>query len=254
MIVGVYLFEGNLSIDNINIPKTVLGSDPFLRAPHFGHRATLYELDLYNKPEEVFKVIKKSYDLGVKAIEIKNQEFLIEAVNLAKERGLDLEIIGIISKDYEGDVKSFELLGSKLMLLDDKLTDSHNFDLIEEVLKFINEKDVISGLSTAFPFETTKKLLDSSVKDLFKVYMFPLNELGYMMDSQFFLNEQKSLFRKMIQDLDKINIASRVLATGIQNPTIAFEFLKKVDYVDMLTVGIAYEKEAQETWSILFEK
>jgi hypothetical protein len=34
------------------------GSSPFVAAPQFGHRARLYQLDLYNNPENILEIIQ----------------------------------------------------------------------------------------------------------------------------------------------------------------------------------------------------
>jgi len=54
--------------------------------------------------------------------------------------------------------------------------------------------------------------------------------------------------------VDKTVIVKKTLAAGVLTPGDAFNFLKTVDYADMITVGIAYEKEAEETFTVLSEK
>jgi hypothetical protein len=58
----------------------------------------------------------------------------------------------------------------------------------------------------------------------------------------------------MVLELDKTIIGKKLLAAGIMTPQDAFEYLKTLDYVDMVAVGIASEKEAQETFGILSKK
>ena len=53
------MFEGKLKILNREIPRTLLGTSPFIAAAQFGHRARLYQIDQYNNPENIFKIIKK---------------------------------------------------------------------------------------------------------------------------------------------------------------------------------------------------
>lgn len=242
------LFEGKVDISGRKFSKVILGSDPFLMAPHFGHRATLYELDLYNQPDKVSEIIGKSYELGVRSIQIKNVDFLVEAVKLAKK---DLDIIGVIGKNYKEDIAT---INPSIVLIDDFIVDSYDWDFISEILNYSDKKGLIAGLSTALPFQTSEKLVNSPIKDLFQVYMFPLNSLGYMMDVEFFQKEQREIFENNIKKLNKINIASRLLATGIETPKAALNFLKTIDYVDMINIGIAYEKEAEETWNTIFER
>ena len=69
-----------------------------------------------------------------------------------------------------------------MMLLDEWVTDKSDIDFIEESLNKINDENVVSGLITALPKETTPKLIDSDINDLFDIYVIPVNKLGYMMD------------------------------------------------------------------------
>ena len=64
------MFEGKLNIFNREIPRTLLGTSPFIAAAQFGHRARLYQIDLYNNPENIFKIIKKSYEMGITGIQV----------------------------------------------------------------------------------------------------------------------------------------------------------------------------------------
>ena len=54
---------------------------------------------------------------------------------------------------------------------------------------------------------------------------------------------QENYFRKII--------INKILAVGIQMPEEAFNFLKTLDYAEMVSVGIASIREAEETFGIL---
>ena len=51
--------------------------------------------------------------------------------------------------------------------------------------------------------------------------------------------------------IDKKIIINKILAVGIQRPEEAFNFLNTLDFADMVSVGIASEREAEETFGIL---
>jgi len=53
------MFDGKIKISEKEIPRILLGTSPFIAAAQFGHRARLYQLDLYNNPENILKIIKK---------------------------------------------------------------------------------------------------------------------------------------------------------------------------------------------------
>ena len=247
------MFQKEIEISGTQIPQTSLGTAPFNREPHFGHRAVLYELDLFNKPENILKTIEKSYQLGVKSIQLIPSTPVIKAIQMAQEKGIKLEILGTVGENYQEDIKLLQTLNTKIYLIDEKITDTHNWKLITKINQKIKETGGITGLITARPFQTTKKLQTSPILDQFDLYMIPINKISYMMDGEFFFTEQRENFKKLITSLNKKIIASRVLATGIQKPQEAFQFIKTLDYIDLICVGVAYEKEAEETWKILFQ-
>ncbi len=67
-------------------------------------------------------------------------------------------------------------------------------------------------------------------------------------------SDEREHFREMIHELGKTVIAKKVLAAGIMTPDDAFDYLKKLDYVDMVALGIASEDEAEETFLKLLQR
>ena len=49
-----------------------MGNAPFLADSYFGHRTRLYNLDLLRNPNNVSKIIEKSYECGVRSINLAN--------------------------------------------------------------------------------------------------------------------------------------------------------------------------------------
>ncbi|MEG3224208.1 MAG: hypothetical protein BME94_01460 [Methanobacteriales archaeon Met13] len=249
------MFEGFLEVGGVSLPRTLLGTSPFIGAVQFGHRARLYQLDLYSNPKNMLKIMRTSYDMGVQAIQLLPYPPVVEALKMAREEGLKLEVLGTVRPEQElEDIQLLASLDAKAMLLNALITDKGDWDFIEENLVFIKDNGAVPGLATHRPFQTTEKLLESPVKDLFELYMIPVNRLGYLMDCEQNLTEERTQLRKMILKLDKTIIAKKLLAAGIMTPEDAFEYLKTLDYVDMVALGIASEKEAQETFSILKQK
>lgn len=249
------MFEGQIEIGGRSLPRKLLGTSPFIAAGQFGHRARLYQLDLYNQPENIFKVIKKSYDLGVRGIQLIPYPPVLDAYGLAQEEGIELSIIGTVRPGEETrDIKLFSRLDADAMLLHGAITDGCNWDVISGHLETIKNEGSIPGIATHQPFGTTAKLIESPVLDLFDIYMIPVNKVGYLMDTEFFLEKQRNEFSELINKVNKKVIVKKTLAAGVLNPEDAFDFLKTVDYADMITVGIAYENEAEETFALLGEK
>jgi len=249
------MFEGHLEISGRSLPRTYLGTSPFIAAGQFGHRARLYQLDLYDQPENILKVIRKSYQMGVRGIQLIPYPPVLDALQWAWEEGIELSIIGTVRPDEEAaDIKLLSGLDADAMLLHGAITDVCNWDVISGHLEAIKDEGSIAGLATHQPFRTTAKLLESPVLDLFDIYMIPVNKAGYLMDTEFFLEKQRHEFSDLINKVDKTVIVKKTLAAGVLTPGDAFNFLKTVDYADMITVGIAYEKEAEETFTVLSEK
>lgn len=249
------MFEGNISINGKKIPRTLLGTSPFIGAAQFGHRARLYQLDLYDKPENILKIIKKSYKLGITGIQLVPYEPVVKALNWAIDEGCKLNIIGTVRQDCEDeDIELLTELEASAMLIHGAITDELNYGLLAEKLESIRQTGAVAGLVTHRPFNTTKNLLESPILDLFDIYMVPVNKLGYLMDTDTFMDKERAEFRDLIKKLNKTIIAKKTMAVGILTPEDAFDYLKTLDYIDLMTVGIASEAEAEETFGLLADK
>jgi hypothetical protein len=249
------MFDGNISIKGKEIPRTLLGTSPFIGATQFGHRSRLYQLDLYDKPENILKILKKSHELGITGIQLVPYEPVVKALNWAADEGYDFNIVGTVRQDCENeDIELLSQLGASAMLLHGAATDGLNYDFLAKKLENIKETGAAAGLATHRPFNTTRSLLESPILDLFDIYMIPVNKLGYLMDTDAFIEKERSEFRDLIKRLNKTIIAKKTMAVGILTPSDAFDFLKTLDYVDLMTVGIASEAEAEETFGLLAKK
>ncbi|MTK64207.1 MAG: hypothetical protein F8N15_06760 [Methanobacterium sp.] len=246
------MFEGNIKVSNRNIPRTFLGSSPFVAAPQFGHRARLYQLDLYNNPENILKIIQKSHDMGVNGIQIMPEPPVIEAMKLAGDIGINMDIVGTLMPETEAeDIELFSDMGAVSVMIHGTITDSANWDVLEEKLLKIKEIGAIPGLVTHSPFKTTSSLLESDILDLFDIYSVPVNKLGYLMDCDVYDKGVRTNLDNMMEELNKIIMVRNVLAAGVLKPDDAFDYLKTVSFADMVVLGIASVDEAQETFSLL---
>lgn len=175
-------------------------------------------------------------------------------------------ITDYINPDYEKakkanwkeDIETLSELKAPLMLIDEFIVDSYDWDLIEDIINEINNNNALAGLITAYPFRTTKELLSlkeseySSILDKFDFYMIPTNKLGYMMDSQTFMEKEREELSNLLKELDKKVIINKLLAAGIQMPSEVIEFLNSLDYADSVAIGIGSVSEAEETFNNLF--
>lgn len=246
------MFEGSIRVSNQDIPRTLLGSSPFVAAPQFGHRARLYQLDFYNNPENIVKIIQKSFDMGIKGIHVMPEPPVIEAIKLARDIGIKMDIVGTVMPETEDEgIELFSDLGAVSVMLHGTVTDSADWDFIEEKLLKIREVGAVSGLVTHSPFKTTTSLLESNILDLFDIYSIPVNKLGYLMDCDVYNDKVRSELDRMMEELNKTIMVRNVLAAGVLNPEEALKYLKTVDFADIVALGIASVDEASETFSLL---
>jgi len=262
----IIIFQDNLVFKDKELPRIILGSAPFTAESYFGHRSRLYHLDLEINSDNVVKIIDKASDCGIKAINLVNNNNLIESYQKAKDMP-EIAIIGTVGRskidyvnpdyekakevDWKKDIAILSNFNSPIMLIDEFITDSYDWELLKEILTEIRKQGAYTGLITAYPFKTTKKLIDSAILDLFDFYMIPVNKLGYMMDTESFMEEERKKLANLLKKLDKKVIVNKILACGIQQPKEAFNFLKKLDYVDMVAIGIASEMEAEIDFELL---
>nr|WP_292739788.1 hypothetical protein [Methanobrevibacter sp.] len=263
------MFLDELEFKGKSIPQTILGYGPFMAELYYGHRSRLYLDDLYNKPQATADVIVEAYNQGVRAINLVNDSNLLEAYDIAAEQGCKMKVIATIGKsdvdylnpnyevakevDWDEDIELFSSYDCPLMLVDEFIVDGYDWRLTSKILSEINNTGALSGLVTAFPSRTTDLISDNLDMDLFDFYMIPLNSISYMMDINAFNASQRQEFVDRVLKLNKKVIATRVLAAGVLQPKEAFTFLKNIDYVDLITVGVAKVEEASEDFSLLKE-
>lgn len=261
------MFFEDLNYKGKTIPQTILGYGPFMAELYYGHRSRLYLDDLYNNPQYACEVIMESYDQGVRAINLVNDDNLLKAYDLAADAGCEMKVIATIGKsdvdylnpnyevakevDWDEDIELFSTYDCPLMLVDEFITDAYDWRLTTKMLNRINDTGALSGLVTAFPSRTTDLLVDNIDLDLFDFYMIPLNSLSYMMDINAFNASQRQEFVDRVLKLNKKIIATRTLAAGVLKPREAFTFFKSVDYVDAISIGVAKIEEAREDFELL---
>lgn len=236
--------------------EVILGSSPFTFAPQFGHRTRLYELDFKDQPDNIAEIMDKAYELGVNEFLLKSSDDVEKALDLSLSRGNDWSVIGMTNTDdYDSDMALFEKYNTTMVMLDgffvDKCIEDEDFDLVSKYLCDIRSRDYVPSIETRIPFKHLPIIEESSFLDDFDVIMFPLNFYGYMMDCNFLNKDNKNKIKDIMGRLDKKIIANRTLATGILKPNEAYDFIKNIDYLDAVCVGLAKVSEAEETLNVI---
>jgi hypothetical protein len=263
------MFFDDLEYNGKAIPQTILGYGPFMAELYYGHRSRLYLDDLYNNPQNTSEVIVEAYNQGVRAINLVNDPNLLEAYDIAASQGCNMKVIATIGKsdvdylnpnyevtkevDWDEDIELFSGYDCPLMLVDEFITDAHDWSLTSKILDRINDSGSLSGLVTSFPSKTADLLPDSIDMNLFDFFMIPYNSLSYMMDISAFNASQRQEFIEKIVALNKKIIATRILAAGVLKPKESFTFYQNADFVDAICIGVANVEEAREDFKLLKE-
>lgn len=236
--------------------EIILGTSPFIFAPQFGHRTRLYELDFEKQPENIAEILNKSYELGVHTIMLNRSKDLEKALDISIEEGNNWKVIGKSNvENFEDDLEFYGNYDTASVMLDgffvDEKIENKDYDAISDSLHKIKDSGYIPAIETRTPFKNISIIRKSSFFDDFDEMMLPLNFYGYMMDCNFLNNENKKVINDLLSSVDKKIIANRTLATGILQPKEAYDFIKNIDYLDSVCVGVAKVSEAEETFGII---
>lgn len=236
--------------------EIILGTSPFIFAPQFGHRTRLYELDFENQPENIAKILDKSYQMGVHKIMLNRSKDLESALDISIQNSNEWEVVGkTTGENFEDDLSVFSKYNTGTIILDgffvDENIENNCFENISKYLKDIEAKGFVPAIETRMPFKNIPKIVESELIEDFNEIMLPLNFYGYMMDCNFLNNENKQIIQDLLSSLNKKIIANRTLATGILQPEEAYKFIAGIDAVDSVCVGVAKTEEAEETFGII---
>ncbi|MDO5850940.1 MAG: hypothetical protein Q4Q23_00445 [Methanobacteriaceae archaeon] len=236
--------------------KVIMGCSPFIGAMHFGHRSRLYELDFKNQPENISNIIIDACKNGVENLLLKPTEDMLKSYDIVSNEGYKMNIYGITDcKSFEEDINIFNDLNANTVFLSgsfvDENIDKENYDLLEKNLNIIKDNGFTVGIESCRPFKNTPLIYDSTIINLFSVYMVVLNKFGYMLDCEWFDKENKIIYEENIKKMNKEIIVNRTLATGILKPEEAYNYLKNIEYIDGICVGVSNKKEVEETFNVI---
>ena len=223
------------------VPKVFLGTSPFIGAGQFGEKSVEYYRKFYLHPENITRIIVKSWDLGVKGIQLLPLPPLVEAVRKAIEKGsCPPFILGSVGIDnLRSEVKALEGLGAAGALLHARIADTLSVSIIESALRFLEERFKFTGFVTHFPRRTLSWFSTSGLKA--RIALVPFNRMGYMFD-----DDLDSIVRA-IRSFNGIVLAKKVLAAGRLKPREALEFVSSEKSIYGVVLGVASEEEAEET-------
>jgi len=230
----------------VKIPRLLMGTSPFIGAGQFGVKAFKYYMTFYMVPENMVKLFVKSFELGVKAVQLladKPIKALIEA-----SKRTNVKPFVVYSTDLADDrliarIKTLEPLEPEVIAIHAEIADRRKLDTINRNIKILEDHGIVAGLATHQPGVTLKWVEKENVP--VEVVLAPLNKIGYAMDPDF--NETL----EAIKSCSRTVIAIKPLAAGKIKPSEAFEFVYK--YVDSAAVGVVSEEEMRETYEAAFK-
>jgi len=236
------LLQLQIQIGKAKIPRVLLGTSPFIGAGQFGSRAYEYYQKFYRKPENIAKIILKAIDLGITGIQALPYSPIFKAVKIAEENLKEkLKIVATIGpKNPVEDLKNFQKFNTVAAILHGEITDTKDKRRISELLNRMHYAGFLAGVTTHRPFSTLSWLLKTEL-DL-DIVMTPYNKLGMFMDAK-----PEEIAEKAIQ-LHKPVIGKKILAAGYLKPKEALEYACKSGLLSIVALGVASEKEAEETF------
>lgn len=227
----------------VQIPKLMLGTSPFIGAGQFGRKAHEYRKMFFYNERNMERLFIKSATLGIKAVQLIVYEPLVNALKEAeKEIGEKFFVAATIpsGRKFEKDLELIKPLKPEIVAIHALFCDALD-PRLHGWIKAIREQGASPAASTHYPGETIEEL-DKAGFD-FDVYLAPVNPIGYAMEP----NRERTL--KALETTDKHVIAIKPLAAGSLKPSESlFTFIYR--YVESISVGIVSEEEMEETYTI----
>jgi len=145
--------------------------------------------------------------------------------------------------DAQEEIKRFAEFKTVALLLHGAITDSKNTKRISELLNRIHASNCLAGLVSHRPYMMLQWLQKAGLTADVDLLMLPFNKLGMFMDAKPAV---------LVQEMARVNkpvIGKKVLAAGYLTPKDAFRFIAENKRINMIAVGIASIREAEETFT-----
>lgn len=189
------------------IPKVLLGTSPFIGAGQFGLRALKYYEKFYLNPSNIKKIVKKSFEVGVRGIQLLPFKPVINVIDEILSEGLNLKVVSTIMGE---NLEEIEKLNPVAVLLHAELVDRCNKYVLRELFKKIKLRGYLSGFATHQPLKTLSWIRNTNLE--YDIVMVPLNFAGEFIDG-----ELEKLV-EILRELGRFTIAKKVLAAGRLEP------------------------------------
>jgi len=225
----------------MELPPILLGCSPFIGGGQFGSKAYYYYQKFYLQPKNMVKLFEKSFDLGVKSIQLLSDRPIDALIEASRKIGIKPYVIystELSRANFNRILEKISPLEPEVIAIHAATTDSLNLDKILHSIEIIKKFGSIAGIATHKPGITLPWIKEKRIP--VEVILAPLNMIGYCMEPDF----NTSL--KAIKEYSEKIVAIKPLAAGRLVPKDALKFV--YNYVDSVAVGIASEVEMDETF------
>jgi len=237
--------NAEFKIEELNFPKFMLGSSPWIGAGQFGSKAKEYYEKFFLDPRNITDLIVHYAERANPAIHLCLMEPLFRAAWEAEQKlGNKLSIIAtLFAENQPQQLEWIKQLKVRVLMLHAQTTDQLYRRDLDNFCRFCRNIGIIPGFATHAPGDTIP-LMDGMELD-FPVYLAPLNPSGAH------VHPDLPSALKAIQETPRAVIGMKTLRAGEISPKKAFDFA--LSYADGITVGMTEKTEIDQNLELFQE-
>ncbi len=236
--------KGYFKVKDYMIPRVLLGTSPFIGAGQFEDRAYEYYLKFYGKPENVEEIALKSFEIGVRGVQILPYWWVYKGIyNAMKKFSDEIIIVGTMLPDeVENSINYLSKLNATAILIHASITDLKSKEILNRAIKIARKNAPLTGIVTHFPRRTLPWIKENNFE--IDLILAPFNKYGYLMD----LNPNEAI--KLYREMNIPIIGKKILGAGKIEPKEAIEYAVKAKCLEGMALGVASINEAEETFTL----
>ncbi|MFX0075241.1 MAG: hypothetical protein ACFE96_07355, partial [Candidatus Hermodarchaeota archaeon] len=206
-----------------------MGTSPFLGAGQFGANAQIYRRKFLNDKVAVLEILKASYEVGGRGIELVPAGKVGEAAKTMAEIYDDFIIIGSTFPGSDPMIDVLAELDAKIIFAHGMVSDKKDEKLGKLIAK-IESLGIIPGIATHNPVSTLEYAFEHLPS--VKTFLIPFNVQGLFMGSQQKLEDIVNSHK------DKYFVGMKTLAAGKLNIDQAYDYISQHNILLMNGYGL----------------
>jgi len=243
------------NIEDIKVPKVLIGVNPFLGYSHFSEAKSNYFGKSFRDVTAISDIIIKATELDVTGIYTPADKKIAEALRQVEQQtGIRMTVVGTTYYTFdranlEKEIVLLKDMNARICLLHGNVVDDlldplkRVINRAEEMLGLIRENGMIPGIAC----HDARAILYSDEQGYdAKVYATPVNKIGFWMNPE-------GLTLKIIRRTDKPVIALKPFASGRIQPEEGLEFTFSTPGVTAVAIGVANYEEAVQDFKLAKE-